>query len=165
MVQEELKPFGTAGSRGSKWGHFFWENEPPYESWNPKIQSPSCPTRHLSLQGNAWIKREKLLELRYQNFMQRTGFQAKDDLKNAAIETAWNIWENTRSVKMKESKREKGESEVKFVWVGNVEKVSTILWASSWKRCNKDMKKGTCWYYDWVREFLFEVFENWSHSI
>lgn len=48
--------------------------------------------------------------------MQRADLQAKDDLKNAAIETARTIWENTiRSTKMKEEKREKGDPEIKFV--------------------------------------------------
>lgn len=64
--------------------------------------------------------------------MQRADLQVKDDLKNAVIETAWSIWENTRTMKMKEEKMRKGNPEVKFVWVGSVEKVSTILWVSSW---------------------------------
>lgn len=155
MVQEELKPFGTVGSRGSRCGHSF-------EKMSSHTKAGGLKFSHLPVpKGNAWNKRKKLFKLRCEDFMQRADLQAKDDLKNAAIETARTIWENTiRSTKMKEEKREKGDPEIKFVWAGNAEKVSTILWVSSWKRCSKYIKQATCWYCDWVGEFLFEEFEN-----
>lgn len=130
IVQEELKPFGTVGSQRSRCGHSF-------EKTSFHMKARDLNFSHLPVpkgtqgQDSAWNKREKLLKLRYQDCMQWADLQAKDDLKNAVIETAWSIWENT-STKMKEEKREKWDPEVKFIWVGNVEKVSTILWVSSW---------------------------------
>lgn len=123
---KERKHFGTNGSRGSGYGYSFEKVSFHMKAVDLKFGHLPFP-KGKQQQGNTWSKREKLLKI-WETLCKGQICRQKMDLINSVMEIAWNTWENTtRSMKLEEEKGRKGDPGIKFVWIGNVEEVSTIL--------------------------------------